>query len=105
MTGAVKFLSDDALVKVSAYYGSLDPARPGAAPKPPAKASAPTDPLAAGKAAADSCGGCHGDNGVSKTPGTPSLVGSRPEILRRRDQAYKSRQAQGRHDEGAGRGP
>ena len=41
MTGAVKFLSDDALVKVAAYYGTLDPARPAAAPKPAAKGKAP----------------------------------------------------------------
>src|ERR1039457_1105130 len=30
MDGAVKFLSDDALVKVAAYYASLDPAQPRA---------------------------------------------------------------------------
>jgi len=40
MTGAVKFLSDDALVKVSAYFGTLDPPRPAAAPKPAPKAAA-----------------------------------------------------------------
>ena len=31
MIAAVRFLSDDALVKVSAYYASLEPARPSAA--------------------------------------------------------------------------
>ena len=92
MTGAVKFLSDDALVKVSAYYGSLDPARPAATPKPSAKAPAQKDPLLAGKAAAEACGGCHGDNGVSKTPGSPSLVGLDPKYLIAATNAYKTGQ-------------
>jgi cytochrome c553 len=92
MTGAVKFLSDDALVKVSAYYGSLDPARPAPAPKPSAKAVPQKDPLAAGKAAAESCGGCHGENGVTKTPGAPSLVGLDPKYLVAASNAYKSGQ-------------
>ena len=91
MTGAVKFLSDDALVKVAAYYGTLDPARPAAAPKPAAKGktAAQTDPVLAGKAAAESCGGCHGDNGVSKTPGSPSLAGLDPKYLVAAINAYK----------------
>jgi len=92
MTGAVKFLSDDALVKVAAYFGSLDPARPAAAPKPAAKAAAQKDPVLAGKAAAEACSGCHGDNGVSKTPGAPSLVGLDPKYLTAATGAYKSGQ-------------
>lgn len=94
MTGAVKFLSDDALVKVAAYYGSLDPARPAIAPKPAAKgkAAVQTDPVLAGKAAAESCGGCHGENGVSKTPGSPSLAGLDPKYLTAATLAYKSGQ-------------
>jgi len=94
MTGAVKFLSDDALVKVSAYYGTLDPARPAATPKPAAKAkaAAPADPVLAGKAAAEACSGCHGDFGVSKTPGSPSLAGLDPKYLVAAINAYKSGQ-------------
>ena len=92
MTGAVKFLSDDALVKVAAYYGTLDPARPAAAPKTAAKAAAQKDPVLAGKAAAEACSGCHGDNGVSKTPGSPSLVGLDPKYLVAAIGAYKSGQ-------------
>jgi cytochrome c553 len=71
MSNAVKFLSDDALVKVAAYYASLDPPQPATTignKAAPAKA----DPVQAGKAAAAGCGGCHGDAGVSKPP---SLVG------------------------------
>lgn len=92
MTGAVKFLSDDALVKVAAYYGSLDPARPTPAPKPAAKAAAQKDPVAAGKAAAESCGACHGENGVTRTPGAPSLVGFDPKYFVAASNAYKSGQ-------------
>ena len=92
MTGAVKFLSDDALVKVAAYYGTLEPPRPAAAPKPAPKAAAQKDPVLAGKAAAEACAGCHGDNGVSKTPGSPSLVGLNPKYLASAIKAYKTGQ-------------
>lgn len=89
MTGAVKFLSDDALVKVSAYYASQDPPRSAA----PAKAAAPKpDPLQAGRAAAGACAGCHGDTGVSETPGSPSLVGFDPKYFIAAMNAYKSGQ-------------
>jgi cytochrome c553 len=96
MDGIVKFLSDDALVKVAAYYASLDPPRPVAA-APAAKAGAPkSDPVAAGKAAAASCAGCHGENGVSKTPGMPSLVALDPKYFVTAMNAYKS--GQRKHD-------
>jgi len=92
MTGAVRFLSDDALNKVSAYYGTLEPPRPAAAPKPAPKAAAQKDPVLAGKAAAEACAGCHGANGVSKTPGSPSLVGLNPKYLVSAIKAYKTGQ-------------
>jgi len=80
MESAVKFLADDALVKVAAFYASLDPAPPfgavGGKPLP-----AKPDPVAAGKAAAAACGGCHGEGGVSSIPGMPSLVGMDPKYL------------------------
>jgi cytochrome c553 len=88
MDGAVKFLSDDALVKAAAYYASLDPAQAsatsGAKPAP-----ASLDPAQAGKAAAAACAGCHGDTGISKMPGTPSLVGLDPKYLVAAMKAYK----------------
>jgi cytochrome c553 len=96
MTGAVKFLSDDALVKVAAYFGTLDPPRPAPAPKPSAKALVQKDPVSAGKAAAEACAGCHGDNGVSKTPGSPSLAGLDPKYLVAAIKAYKT--GQRKHD-------
>ena len=88
MEAAVKFLSDDALVKVAAYYSSLDPATPAGGKPPPAK----PDPVQAGKAAASGCAGCHGDSGISKTGGVPSLVGQDPKFLISAMQAYKSGQ-------------
>ena len=88
MHNAVRFLSEDALVKVAAYYGSLDPAPaptgPGRPPKP--------DAVAAGKAVAAGCAGCHGDAGVTQIPGMPSLVGLDPKYFITAMQAYKSGQ-------------
>ncbi len=80
MNNAVKFLNDDALVKVSAYYSSLDPAQPRPASGTAAAVPKP-DALQAGKNAAAVCSGCHGDEGVTKTPGMPSLVGFDPKYF------------------------
>jgi cytochrome c553 len=89
MTNAIKFLSDDALVKVAAYYASLDPPQPG--PLSGTKiGTAKLDPVQAGKAAAVGCAGCHGDEGVSKTPGMPNLAGLDPKYLVAAMKAYKS---------------
>ncbi len=91
MGGAVKPLSNDALVKVAAYYASLDPAQPAATSggkSTPAK----LDPVQAGKTAAAACAGCHGEAGISKMPGMPSLVGLDPKYLVAAMKAYKSGQ-------------
>jgi cytochrome c553 len=91
MDSAVKFLNDDALVKVAAYYGSLEPAQPSSADaKKPA--AAPPDPLAAGKAAAAGCAGCHGEAGVTAMPGMPNLVGLDIKYFVAAMNAYKSGQ-------------
>jgi cytochrome c553 len=91
MGAAVKFMSDDALLKAAAYYASLDPVQSGAGEgaKP---APAKPDPVQAGKAAAAGCAGCHGETGVSAMPGTPSLVGLDPKYLAAAMKAYKSGQ-------------
>lgn len=89
MNNIVKPLNDSALVKVAAYYASLEPAAAVAGGKP---AAAPLDPVQAGKAAAAACAGCHGDTGISKMPGTPSLVGLDPKYLVAAMKAYKSGQ-------------
>src|SRR5450759_159107 len=91
MTNAVKFLTDDALVKVAAYYASLEPAQSsstsGAKPTP----SQP-DPVQAGKAAAAACAGCHRDASITKMPGTPNLVGLDPKYLVAAMKGYKGGQ-------------
>ena len=91
MGGAVKFLSDDALLKAAAYYANLDPPQPAATSGAKAAPAKP-DPVQAGKAAASGCGGCHGEGGVSKTAGMPSLVGLDPGYLVAAMKAYKGGQ-------------
>jgi len=95
MESAVKFLNDDALVKVAAYYASLEPPAPAAADAT-SKIAAPLDPVAAGKAAAAACAGCHGETGVTATAGTPSLVGFDEKYFVAAMNAYKSGKRQ--HD-------
>lgn len=85
MAGAVKFLRDDALVNVAAYYASLEPPKPAAGIKAPADA----DPLQAGKAAAAACGSCHGEAGVTGIAGMPSLAGFDPKSFAAAMLAYK----------------
>jgi cytochrome c553 len=93
MGGAAKFLSDDALVKVAAYFAGLDPAPPLTAPAGPAK----LDAVQAGKTvAAAACAGCHGSAGVTQIPAMPSLVGLDPKYLTEAMKAYKS--GQRKHD-------
>jgi len=81
----MKFLSDEALANLAAYYASLDPASPADAP-----ASKYVDPVAAGKAAAEPCAKCHGENGVSHKAGAPSLIGLHPKYLVETLQSFKS---------------
>jgi len=87
MNNITKFLSDDALVKVAAYFAGLDPAPALAAATGPAK----LDPVQAGKTlAAAACAGCHGSAGVTQIPAIPSLVGLDPKYLVEAMKAYKT---------------
>ena len=88
MADSVKFLNDDAIVKLAAYYASLDPAQPTA----PGARKANLDPVQAGKAATGMCAGCHGETGVSKTPGSPNLAGLDPKYLVLAMKAYQGGQ-------------
>jgi cytochrome c553 len=88
MNSQVKFLSDDALFKVSAYFASLDPPQADAIKA----ANAAADPVQAGKTATAACAGCHGESGVSTTPGMPSLAGLDPKYIVSALKAYKSGQ-------------
>jgi cytochrome c553 len=93
MQDVVKFLSDDALTKVAAYFAGLDPAPAPATPAGPGK----PDPVQAGKSvAAAACAGCHGESGVTQIPGIPSLVGLDPKYLVEAMKAYKT--GQRKHD-------
>ena len=95
MNDVVKFLSDDGLVKVAAYYASLDPVQ--AVPTAGTRTGpAASDPVAAGKTAAATCAGCHGEAGISSTPGMPSLIGLDPKYLVAAMKAYKG--GQRKHD-------
>ncbi len=89
MNNAVKFLSEDALFKVAAYFASLAPPESTATN---GAIAAALDPVQVGKTAAAGCAGCHGETGVSKTPGTASLVGLDPKYLVAAMKAYKSGQ-------------
>ena len=90
MNASVRFLSDDALVKVAAYYASLDPAQPATTGAKAAPAG--PDAVQAGKLASASCAGCHGEAGITKTPGMPNLVGLDPKYLVAAMRAYKGGQ-------------
>jgi cytochrome c553 len=95
MADAARFLSDDALLKVAAYYASLEPAQPASAAADAPIPAAPS-PVDAGKAAAASCGGCHGEAGISSIPGMPNLVGLDPKYLAAAIQGYRG--GQRKHD-------
>jgi cytochrome c553 len=77
-------LTSDALANVAAYYASLDPAQP-------ADGTGPiyNDPVAAGRSAAAPSAKCHGESGVSRKAGVPSLVGLHPKYLLDAMKAYK----------------
>jgi cytochrome c553 len=89
MNNAVKFLNDDALVKVAAYFASLDPPQTRPASGTPAVVTKP-DAVQIGKTAAAACAGCHGEAGVTKTPGMPNLAGLDPKYLVGAMNGYKS---------------
>jgi cytochrome c553 len=95
MSGAVRFMKDDALVRAAAYYASLEPAQPVAASAPKSGPAKP-DPVSAGKAATAGCAGCHGETGITRTPGMPSLVAMDPKYFAAAVNAYKG--GQRKHD-------
>jgi cytochrome c553 len=95
MGDAVRFMNDDALVKVAAYYASLEPAPPAAASETKAaaaKAAARVDPVKSGQAAAGGCASCHGDTGVSSTAGMPNLIAFDPKYFYDASVAYRNGQ-------------
>ena len=81
MKAMLASVGDGAMNNISLFYALQKPAR--------AKTSAAGDP-AAGKNAAASCGGCHGEQGVSASPATPSLAGQDAQYIVVALQAYKN---------------
>lgn len=80
-------LTEAELDDVAAYYASLPRILP--AGTTPAMPVAARDPVAEGKAASTACAACHGADGNSTTPGTPSLAGQHRGYLIASMQAYK----------------
>lgn len=89
MIVAVDGLSNVDMVDVAAYYASL-PIFTRVAAKEADRGETPEeDPFAAVKAMTEGCGGCHGADGNSDLPGSPSLAGQHAEYLVDALKAYK----------------
>ncbi len=73
-------LTENDTRNVAAYFASL----PSAAPEPGTVFS----PFEHGKSLAPACTKCHGENGVSKTVGTPNLAGQQPHYFVNAVQEY-----------------
>jgi cytochrome c553 len=71
-----KSMSEADMSNLAAYFAGLPPIANAAATD--VKNSSPYEQ---GKGLAASCAGCHGEDGNSKTPGTPSLAGQQPHYL------------------------
>jgi cytochrome c553 len=69
----IEGLSDAEIRNVAAYFASLPPIAASSA-----QTVQPFSPYETGKKLAVTCGQCHGPDGNSKTPGTPSLAGQQP---------------------------
>jgi len=89
MQDAVRSLTDADVENVAAYYASLEQPKPigvarSAAVKPLAQPA-----VAAGRAAASACAGCHGADGNSAIAGTPNMAGQDASYLAAALRAYK----------------
>jgi cytochrome c553 len=69
-------MTESDMRQVAAYYASLPPVASAAA-----KDIQVPVPYQEGKALAAPCAKCHGEDGNSKTPGTPNLAGQQPHYL------------------------
>ena len=88
MHQAVAGLSQQNIADVAAYYAGLKSF--SSRPKPPeAAAAAEQDPFAAVRTLTAMCAGCHGEDGNSAAPGTPSLAGQHDMYLITAIQAYE----------------
>ena len=87
MRHAVEFLSDEALLRVAAYYADL--VLPSSGPAA-ASDTSEKDPLQAGKVATAGCAGCHGAAGNSSVPGMPNLTAQHPDYFAAAMGAYQT---------------
>ena len=74
--------SETDIRNIAGYFSSLPPVNPG--PVISQDASAYQE----GKEVASTCTVCHGDDGISNSPGTPSLAGQQPAYLMVATQEY-----------------
>jgi cytochrome c553 len=90
MQQAVSELSEQNIADLAAYYAGLTgfSSRPKAPEAAPA-ANAEQDPFAAVRTLTAMCAGCHGEDGNSTAPGTPSLAGQHDNYLITAIQAYQ----------------
>jgi cytochrome c553 len=79
-------MSDAEIRNVAAYYASLAPLADTSADG----AAAVVSPYEQGAALAADCAGCHGADGNSQIPGTPSLAGQQPLYFAAAVRAYLS---------------
>jgi cytochrome c553 len=73
-------LSEDDTRNIAAYFSSLPPV-------PPAQGVV-FSPYDHGKTLSPACTKCHGENGISKIPGTPNLAGQQPHYFVNAIQEY-----------------
>ena len=90
LKGMAEHMSDADLRNVATYYAS----------QPPVAIASGTDvkqssPYEQGKELAAACANCHGADGNSKTPGTPSLAGQQPHYLVAAIREYHSGERKG----------
>ena len=71
-----KHMSEADALNLAAYYASLPPVQADAE-----QATKLVNPYEEGKALAAACAKCHGEDGNTSIPGTPSLAGQQPQYL------------------------
>jgi len=86
MQAPVRKLSDKTITNIAAYYARQAPRSPLMEEAATARAFSPVDD---GRKIATSCNACHGNDGNSTTPGTPSLTGLNVKYLVGAVKAYQ----------------